>query len=363
MEDIAKRLWNAIKGDLDKALSSDKLLKILSEKINSGAANYKDALEIAVRSGEITSEILQKYLTIDEFLYGMTYAEAQSTFRPALETGYEYISSKVERVQEQLNKKSNIGLKAIKPELNQDRINGLCKKLSSDLYFDNVKWVLDEPVKNFLLNVVDESVKENAEFDYQCGMKPKIKRIAAANCCEWCNNLAGEYTYPTKGKQIYRRHNYCRCLVIYDPGDGKIQDVHSKKNYTSERAAVEARLKEVEKNNTSKPQYQFRKAVIDKNSKGIVDILSENPQLFKKYTPKSLKELFEATGFDVTTLSSGSQKDKPFEKGGGWKTNFDSERLLMYHPNEGSHHNGEYFKISSGERGTIRYDRDGNIIE
>lgn len=67
--------------------------------------------------------------------------------------------------------------------------------------------------------------------------------------------------------------------------------------------------------------------------------------------------------YDVNPLSKGSYKGIPFEEGGGFKVNWGGDRILQYHPADASHHGGAYFKISSGETGTIRIDLDGNIIE
>ncbi len=63
------------------------------------------------------------------------------------------------------------------------------------------------------------------------GLKPKIIRRTTFKCCEWCDNLAGTYTYPDVPSDVYRRHENCRCTVIYDPADGSktVQDMRSKK--------------------------------------------------------------------------------------------------------------------------------------
>ena len=47
--------------------------------------------------------------------------------------------------------------------------------------------------------------------------------------------LAGVYNYPDVPEDVYRRHNNCRCQVIYDPKDGsRKQDVHDKKRILEE---------------------------------------------------------------------------------------------------------------------------------
>ena len=71
-----------------------------------------------------------------------------------------------EQIQTSLNKSSRIGIKAIKPELNQDRILGIVNKVSEAEAYDDVAWVLDEPIVNFSQSIVDDSIKANAEFQY-----------------------------------------------------------------------------------------------------------------------------------------------------------------------------------------------------
>ncbi len=31
------------------------------------------------------------------------------------------------------------------------------------------------------------------------------------------------------GNPVFQRHKYCRCLVEFDEGEGKVQNVHTKK--------------------------------------------------------------------------------------------------------------------------------------
>lgn len=59
-----------------------------------------------------------------------------------------------------------------------------------------------------------------------------IRRTSVSDTCNWCKNLAGTYEYPDNvPKDVYRRHENCRCQVTYDPKDGshKVQDFYSKK--------------------------------------------------------------------------------------------------------------------------------------
>lgn len=94
-----------------------------------------------------------------------------------------------------------------------------------------------------------------------------------------------------------------------------------------------------------------------------LDDLLNNPNKLSGVNEKDLYNYLVDCGYDVKPLSQGSLKGIPFEEGGGFKVNWGGDRILQYHPESRSHHGGAYFKISSGETGTIRIDLDGNIID
>ncbi len=83
-------------------------------------------------------------------------------------------------------------------------------------------------LQNSEQSVVDDTIAKNVEFHASAGLQPKIVRRYAGNGCKWCVNLAGMYDYPVK-QEIYRRHDNCRCIVEYFPGDGRgVQNAHTK---------------------------------------------------------------------------------------------------------------------------------------
>ena len=99
-----------------------------------------------------------------------------------------------------------------------------------------------EPIVNFSQSIVDETIKANAEFQAKAGLRPKIIRREAGNCCDWCKGLVGTYTYPDVPEDVYKRHRYCRCTVDYYPRDGKKQNIHTKEWIDSGKdAKIEAR--------------------------------------------------------------------------------------------------------------------------
>ncbi|MEG0292377.1 MAG: hypothetical protein RR495_06550 [Anaerovoracaceae bacterium] len=77
--------------------------------------------------------------------------------------------------------------------------------------------------------IVDDAVRINAEFHAKSGIRATVERIATGKPCEYCSKLEGRYTYPDVPEDVYRRHRSCRCIVSYFPGDGRRQNVHTKK--------------------------------------------------------------------------------------------------------------------------------------
>lgn len=243
MDDIAPKLLDKIQKEYDKLLKDDGVVKEVIEKIANGTANYQDANSFALTLGNILSKSYNSNLSSSVLPDGkMYYNIAKSIIEPTMRNNYDLISGATSEIQTILNKQANIGIKALKPEINQDRIDGIINKISNADDFDAVKWVLKAPIENFSQNIVDESIKQNAEFHANSGMRPKIIRRLAGGCCEWCAAVAGTYSYPDVPKDVYRRHSNCRCTVEYHPGDGKVQNVHTKQwQTTEENAKIEMR--------------------------------------------------------------------------------------------------------------------------
>lgn len=255
MTDIAPELWEKISAEFEAALKRDKEIAGLYEKIRSGKATYEEAQIFSQRVGRLSSMALTDNITAEALPDGkMYYNIAQRTVRPALERDYELISDASAEVQASLNKAAGIGMNPVIPEMNEDRVSGLIDKLTEDgKPFDDVRSFLEDPVMNFCQNIVDESVRANAEMHYASGLTPKIKRIMTGHkACGFCIERAGEHKYPLPDNRIYQRHENCRCLVLYDPGNGKYQDVHSKIEYKSVREAADARKEEFRQENEDK---------------------------------------------------------------------------------------------------------------
>lgn len=239
MEDIVPSLLKKIKSEFEGARLDSEVLKDLLSKLHHSKASYLDANKYAIEIGEILSKVLGASLTNKILPDGkMYYNIAQRVLRDVLGRNHELVSDYTEQVQKNLNSEAKIGLAAQVPELNQDRIDGLVNRLASEESFDDVRWLLEEPVVNFTQSIIDDSIQKNAEFHHKSGLQPEIVRKSAYHCCEWCQEIQGTYKYPRVPKDIYRRHQRCRCTVDYDPKSGKVQNVWSKawnKSYKSDK--------------------------------------------------------------------------------------------------------------------------------
>lgn len=244
-KDIVPELLKLIENEFDKKTYNSKALKKSIKNLKGKKASYKDANEFAIEVGEILAEVLGKNITAEILPDGkMYYNIADRILNPTMNKNHELIAGYAADVQTGLNYNARLKIKGLEPELNQDRIRGIIERVSSEDDFNKIKWILDEPVKNFSQSIVDDTVRKNAEFHAKSGLRPKIIRRSTGKCCDWCNEIVGAYTYPDVPEDVYRRHRFCRCTVEYDPGDGKRQNVHTKEWIDPEKdAKIEARKK------------------------------------------------------------------------------------------------------------------------
>nr|DAM89733.1 MAG TPA: hypothetical protein [Caudoviricetes sp.] len=239
MDDIVPGLLEKIQKDFFEAAENNPEIKRLLLLLTNGKANFIDAHEFAVSLGRLISEALQQNISSAVLPEGkMYYNIAERILNDVLGTNHRMVSSYAMRVQEELNKKAGIGLKSIQAPINQLRIASLINRIAYEDTFDDVSWILGEPVVNFSKNVVDKHIQVNADFHYNAGLKPKIIRSTDGNCCAWCSKIAGVYDYPNVNKDVFRRHDRCNCTVDYHPGDGKKQNVWSKKWDNSYKSSI-----------------------------------------------------------------------------------------------------------------------------
>jgi hypothetical protein len=227
--DVLPKLLEEVKNEFEFAYGESEIIRNAFAKLKAKKATYRTANDFAIEIGEILSKALGVSISADKLPDGkMYYNIAQRLLTDVLGRNYELVSGYASDVQKNLNDKAKIGLKVQVPELNKDRIAGIVNRFSSEDNFEDVSWLLDEPIVNFTQSIVDDSIRENAEFHHKAGLQPEIVRTSYFHCCEWCQEVEGNYKYPRVPKNVFRRHQHCRCIVDYDPKNGKVQDIWNK---------------------------------------------------------------------------------------------------------------------------------------
>ncbi|WP_427814298.1 toxin glutamine deamidase domain-containing protein [Enterococcus sp. 22-H-5-01] len=229
MDDVVPKLLEDIQSQFNNQMLKNKKIKQSVHALKSGEATYKEVNEFAIEVGSIAANALGENITTEILPNGKMYFNiADRIVTPTLNKNYELISGYAVDVQSLLNKQAGINLKVQSPIFDEDRVDGIVNRLSSDQDYENTNWLLNEPIINFSQSIVDNAIKENAGFHKQAGLNPKLIRKVSGHACKWCQNLAGAYDYESAPDDIYRRHERCRCIVEYVPKDGKRQNVWSK---------------------------------------------------------------------------------------------------------------------------------------
>lgn len=227
--DVVPELLEKIQRDFNLGISKSKKIKKIREMIDSGSATYQQANEYAQEVGSILADAFRTHIKSETLPDGhMYYNIADRILTPTLTKNHVMVTKISAEVQEQLNKSIGLGLKGIEAPVNKYRIESIINRITHEEVFDDVAWILQEPIINFTQSSVDDTIKENVDFQGGSGLYPTIARTTDADPCDWCKSLAGTYKYPNVPDDVYKRHDRCRCTVEYDPGDARKQNVWTK---------------------------------------------------------------------------------------------------------------------------------------
>lgn len=328
-DDVLPELLKEVQDKFEQEFGKSEVIKNAFETLKAKKATYANANDFAIKIGEILSKALTTSVTAGKLPDGkMYYNIAKRLLEPVLQQNHELVADYSSKVQTVLNESAKISLVAQPVELNQDRIDGFIERFSREDKFDNVKWLLGEPIVNFTQSIVDDSIKKNAVFHAKAGLQPKIIRKTAGRCCKWCQSLAGSYNYPDVPKDVYRRHQNCRCTVDYRPGDGK------KKNIWSKKVTADSK-------NKREQRRQMNIDIRDNNRKSDrIEYLEFAKKLDSKFVPVSLAKFQELKYNDVERYKE--LKDRVV-----WsEAKFPSEKSFKGHFKS---HGDEFTNISKGQ--------------
>ncbi len=237
--DIAPDLLEKIQESFRNGYTHNKKIASIVSKVGAGKGTGTDSANFATEVGaelkRAVSETITPDVLPDERMY---YNIAEKVFPPLLKKNHELINAVSKEVAKTTAQKAGLNLNGLDVPTDKNKIEGIVKHASKGEKYKSVKKSTENSLVNYSQGVNDESVKRNAEFLGNSGVKAYIIRTTTGKCCQWCTNIAGKYEYGQEPKDIYRRHANCDCVVEYVT-DGKRQNVHSKQWKDSE--AVEER--------------------------------------------------------------------------------------------------------------------------
>lgn len=229
--DIVPELLKSIQRDFNTSISKNKKIQSIRVMIDNGTATYQQANEYAIEVGEALARSFKTHIKSDTLPDGhMYYNIADRILTPTLSNNHIIVAKVSADIQAELNKLNKLGLKGVEPSVNQHRIDSIINRITSEEVFDNVAWILQEPIVNFTQSVVDDTLQANVEFQGQSGLFPTITRTTdSSKACDWCKSLAGVYKYPDVPDDVYKRHDRCRCTVEYNQAnDARKQNIWTK---------------------------------------------------------------------------------------------------------------------------------------
>lgn len=217
MEDITPNLISKVNKAFNKYYKTDRNVFQLIDRANKGLATYNDAYKYAVAVGNARAKAFKSELSSAVLPNGRMYYNIGSPLiHDSLSTNFQMVSDYSVATQKSLNRRNKIGLKPQKAKYDKEKVEGFINRLDSEPDFDAVSWILEEPVRLYTMAIVDDTMKANADFQSRAGIIATVIRIPAAGCCKWCDDLAGEYTYPGVADEVFMRHDNCRCTLEYN---------------------------------------------------------------------------------------------------------------------------------------------------
>ena len=267
MTQFGEQLRSGTTAAFARRIRTDKRLRQIANRVRDGTS-YEPAHEYSVRVGELASEALNDNT---KTLAYMSEEVAGEVLPAIMEQEYSLVTEATSQIQRNMNAATGIGTQPVVPEFDQNRVDGLIGKVSSYDKMEQARWVLGEPLINFAESVVDQAVRDNAKQAAKLGLEAVIVREAERAetrqrrkgkhskytiPCEWCSGLAGTYKYGTEPREVYQRHESCRCIVTFQQGRSR-QDVWTKATWTADDAngrkeAVNAAIEEKRRQETIK---------------------------------------------------------------------------------------------------------------
>ena len=219
-ERIPSDLEQTVRRKFSELFEKNKTVESVFKRIRQGRATYADASIFAESVGGSLAEVLTGLDLTNVDLNDLAY----NILGNAMAQNISLSNLTCESVQSILNEAADVGLNPVVPSMNIEKIRDLQNLVANAESKDALLVMLNEPVITNVMSNVDDWVRKNAEFQGDAGLDPIIVRTWSGSYpshdtkhTDWCKDLAGTWEYGDEPRDVYRRHNGCRCRVEYFP--------------------------------------------------------------------------------------------------------------------------------------------------
>lgn len=158
MKDVAPELLEEIKEEFQKRFDKNEEIKRLYEKVRKKNASYKDAHKFAEETGEILAEAFGTAIFPERLPDGRMYYNIANRIIPEmLKKNYDLTTDISMDIQKIINENAGIGIKAIRPKFNEDKVQGIVNIVSGKEEYEKIAYMLVEPIVNFTQSIVDDA--------------------------------------------------------------------------------------------------------------------------------------------------------------------------------------------------------------
>lgn len=206
-------------------LENDTVLRSVREKIRAGTAGFSDTARYTARAAEILGSLLGDSIT------DIPQGQREALFTALMRERYDDTFALLEAVQEALDAKQGIHIAPQKADYPEQRVRRAGRKADDpETSEETLRRIAGAVLPNIALSLHDDYMEKNAQFRTRLGLQCHITRTGGAKCCDWCADAEGRYLYQDRPADIFRRHDNCKCEIIYETQKGTTQLLRGKEN-------------------------------------------------------------------------------------------------------------------------------------
>lgn len=207
----SEKYYQELREKLDEHIRKDSRLNALSRKIAENAADFNDTAQYSELVSNHIGAVLQE--NIGEISSPLA---KEFVCTELLKDQHSAINETLGRVQVSIDEKNGIHLNPQKAPFPFERVRQVTHALEDPTVKpETIRRRANAPVANVAKSFHDDYIRTNAKLRNDLGLKPVIQRYGA-NCCAWCSAVAGKYRFGEQPEDIFRRHDNCDCVIIYD---------------------------------------------------------------------------------------------------------------------------------------------------